>query len=170
MLRSVLPTTPPIHFLSGYRYEYHSNHNLILNLVAAVIRMVRLEDVQGRVYTLKSKSACCASGILTPVDPDVVRGHMVLVLDVVPEKRDHVKIMTVSVKWSDYHLLTPLDYLDFEERRRLCSYLPNTKKGFAIQLRLRNHLGLNHREIVLFITTLPTKSSHISKISASTTN
>jgi hypothetical protein len=92
---------PPIHFLSGYKNEYHSNHNLILNLVAAVIKIVRPEDVQGRVYTLKSRSACLASGILTLVDPDIVRGHMVLVLDVVPEKRDHVKIMTVSIKWSD---------------------------------------------------------------------
>jgi hypothetical protein len=32
---------------------------------------------------------------------------------------------------------------------------PTPKKGFAIQLRLRNHLGLNYRDIVLFITTLP---------------
>jgi hypothetical protein len=91
--------------------------------------MVRLEDVQGRVYTLKSKSACLASGMLTLVDPDIVRGHMVLVLDIVPEKRDHVKIMTVSVKWLDNQLLTLSDYVDFEERRRLCSYLPNTKEG-----------------------------------------
>jgi hypothetical protein len=74
--------------------------------------MVQLEDVQGRVYTLKSKSACLASGILTPVDPDIVRGH--IVLGVVPRKMDHVKIMTVSVKWSDCHLLTPLDYVDFK--------------------------------------------------------
>lgn len=59
--------------------------------------MVRLENVQGRIYTLKSKSVCLASGIITPVDSDVVRGHMVLVLDVVPEKSDYVKIMTVSV-------------------------------------------------------------------------
>jgi hypothetical protein len=40
---------------------------------------------------------------------------MVLVLDVMPEKRDYVKIITVSVKWSDYYLLTPLDYVDFKE-------------------------------------------------------
>jgi hypothetical protein len=75
------------------------NHNLILNLVAAIInKMVQLEDVQGRVYTLKSKLACLASSILTLVDLDIVRGHMVLVLGVVPRKIDYVKIMTVSVK------------------------------------------------------------------------
>lgn len=32
---------------------------------------------------------------------------------------------------------------------------PTSKKGFEIQLRLRNHLGLNQQDIVLFITTLP---------------
>lgn len=38
-------------------------------------------------------------GILTPVIPDIVRCHMVLVLDVVPAKKGYVKIMTVSAGW-----------------------------------------------------------------------
>jgi hypothetical protein len=39
--RHTASATPP---MQGYMNEYHSNHNLILNLVAALIRMVRLED------------------------------------------------------------------------------------------------------------------------------
>jgi hypothetical protein len=58
--------------------------------------MVRLKDVQGRIYRFKSESECLKLGILTPVIQDIVRCHMVLVLDVVPAKKDYAKIMTVS--------------------------------------------------------------------------
>lgn len=58
--------------------------------------MVRLRDVQGRVYKFKSMSECFALGMLTLDVTDVVRSHMVLVLDVVPGKLDYVKVMTVS--------------------------------------------------------------------------
>jgi hypothetical protein len=34
--------------------------------------------------------------MLTPEVKDVVRSHMVLVLDIVPGKLDYVKVMTVS--------------------------------------------------------------------------
>jgi hypothetical protein len=54
--------------------------------------MVPPKDVQGRIYKFKSKSECLGLGILIPVVPDIVRGHMILVLG----KRDYVKIMTVS--------------------------------------------------------------------------
>jgi hypothetical protein len=69
-----------------------------LDLVAAVInKMVPPKDVQGRIYKFKSKSECLGLGIPIPVVPDIVRGHMILVLGVVPGKMDYVKIITVSV-------------------------------------------------------------------------
>jgi hypothetical protein len=72
-------------------------YNLIPTLVATDRnKMIRLKDVQGRIYRFKSESECLKSGILTPVIQDIVRCHMVLVLDVVPAKKDYVKIMTVS--------------------------------------------------------------------------
>jgi len=57
-------------------------------------KMVRLRDVQGRVYKFKSKSECL--GLLTLDIADIVRSHMVLVLDVVPGTLDHVKVMMVG--------------------------------------------------------------------------
>jgi hypothetical protein len=55
-----------------------------LNLVAAdKSKMVRLKDVQGRIYHFKSKSECTGLGIPTPVVPEIVRRHMIFVLDVV---------------------------------------------------------------------------------------
>jgi hypothetical protein len=53
------------------------------------------KDVQGRIYRFKSDSERLKLGILTPVIPDLVRCHMVLVLDIVPAKNNYVKIMTV---------------------------------------------------------------------------
>ena len=50
--------------------------------------MVRLKDIQGRIYRFKSDSERLKLGILTPVIPDIVR-HMVLVLDVVPAQKDY---------------------------------------------------------------------------------
>jgi hypothetical protein len=58
--------------------------------------MVPLKDVQGRVYKFLSNSECLDLGIPTPVLPEKVRGHMVLVLSGVPGKLNHVKVMTVS--------------------------------------------------------------------------
>jgi hypothetical protein len=58
--------------------------------------MVVLKDVQGRVYKFKSNSECLGLGIPTPLLQDKVRGHMVLVIGIVPEKLDYVKVMTVS--------------------------------------------------------------------------
>lgn len=58
--------------------------------------MVRLRDVQGKIYKFKSNSECLDLGIPTPLLPDKVRGHMALVLDAVPGKLDYVKVMTVS--------------------------------------------------------------------------
>lgn len=58
--------------------------------------MVLLRDVQGRVYKFKSKSECLGLGIPTLDVTDIVRSHMVLVLDIVPGKLDYVKVMTVS--------------------------------------------------------------------------
>jgi hypothetical protein len=58
--------------------------------------MLLLRDVQGRVYKFKSRSECLGLGMLTLDVTDVVRSHMVLVLDIVPGKLDYVKVMTVS--------------------------------------------------------------------------
>ncbi len=58
--------------------------------------MVLLRDFEGGVYTFKSNSECLDLGVPTPVLPEKVRGHMVLVLGGVPKKLDYVKVMTVS--------------------------------------------------------------------------
>jgi hypothetical protein len=58
--------------------------------------MMLLRDVQGRVYKFKSRSECLGLGMLTLDVTDVVRSHMVLVLDIVPGRLDYVKVMTVS--------------------------------------------------------------------------
>ena len=58
--------------------------------------MVLLRDVQGRVYKFKSRSEYLGLSMLTLDVTDVVRSHMVLVLDIVPGKLDYVKVMTVS--------------------------------------------------------------------------
>ena len=58
--------------------------------------MVPPKDVQGRVCKFKSRSECFGLGMPTPDVTDVVRSHMVLVLDIVPGKLDYVKVMTVS--------------------------------------------------------------------------
>jgi hypothetical protein len=62
--------------------------------------MVLLRDVQGKVYKFKSRSECLGLGLglgMPTLDvTDVVRSHMVLVLDIVPGKLDYVKVMTVS--------------------------------------------------------------------------
>jgi hypothetical protein len=53
-------------------------------------------------------------GILTLVVLDIVRCHMVLVLDVVLAKKGSVKIMIVCAWASGSHLPTLLDHIDFE--------------------------------------------------------
>lgn len=60
---------------------------------AVISKMVSLKDVQGRVYKFKSRS----EGMPTLDVTDVVRGHLVLVLDIVPGKLDYAKVMTVSI-------------------------------------------------------------------------
>lgn len=59
--------------------------------------------VEGRVYTLRSAAECEEDGIMCPVLPRGVRGHMVLVLDWA-EERDWVRIMTVifSLRQPDF--------------------------------------------------------------------
>jgi len=59
--------------------------------------MVHLREVQGRIYNFKSKAKCAEQGISTVVS-DVVRGHMVLVLDLVRGRAHHVKVMTVGIQ------------------------------------------------------------------------
>jgi hypothetical protein len=63
---------------------------------AVINKIVLLRDVQGRVYKFKSRSECLGLSMLTLDVTDVVRSHMVLVLDIVPGKLDYVKVMTVS--------------------------------------------------------------------------
>ncbi len=60
--------------------------------------MVPLKDVQGKVYKFKSRSECFGLGMPALDVTDVVRRHLVLVLDIVPGKLDCVKVMTVSFK------------------------------------------------------------------------
>ena len=63
---------------------------------AVINKMVLLSDVQGRIYKFKSRSECLGLGVLTLDVTDIVRSHMVLVVDIVPGKVDYVKVMTVS--------------------------------------------------------------------------
>lgn len=53
--------------------------------------------VEGRIYSFRPKSDCEKEGITFPDLPKIVLNHMVLVLDRVPERRKHVRIMTVSL-------------------------------------------------------------------------
>lgn len=64
--------------------------------MTVINKMVRPKDVQGKIYRFKSTSECFALGIPPPVLPDNVRGHMVLVLGIIPGKLGYVKLMTVS--------------------------------------------------------------------------
>ena len=58
--------------------------------------MVPLKDVQGRIYKFKSRSECFGMCMPALDNTDVIRNHIVLVLDIVPGKLDYVKVMTVS--------------------------------------------------------------------------
>ena len=69
----------------------------LLRQTAVISKMVPLKDVQGRVYRFKSRSECFGLGMPTLDVTDVVRSHLVLVLDIVPGKLDYVKVMTVSI-------------------------------------------------------------------------
>ncbi|KAH8647810.1 hypothetical protein BX600DRAFT_475885 [Xylariales sp. PMI_506] len=99
--------------------------------------MVRLKEVQGRIYKFKSNSE---SGFSDPTVPDIVRKHMVLVVDITG-KKDHVKVMTITSTLTDDGDYVPIS--------------PTPKRGFAIQLRLRNYSPYAG---VLHISTLPLKS------------
>jgi hypothetical protein len=73
-----------------------------------------LKDIQGRIYHFKSKTECAGLGILYPVIPNIVRYHMILILDIMPGK-DYVKFMTVSAQsFLGNHLLSFSDHLDPE--------------------------------------------------------
>ncbi|MCJ1321295.1 hypothetical protein MMC15_006639 [Xylographa vitiligo] len=108
--------------------------------------MVRLRDVQGRVYKFKSKSECLDLGTLTLDVTDVVRSDKVLVLDVVPGKLDHVKVMTITST-----LTNNSDYVPIS---------PTPKKGYPIQLLFRNSLQWYRGDVALFIPIL-LKSSYL---------
>lgn len=79
-------------------------------------------------------------GMLTLDVTDVVRSHMVLVLGIVPGKLDYVKVMTITSTRKDQSEYVPIS--------------PTPKKGFAIQLRLRDYPGWYHGDAGLFFTTL----------------
>jgi hypothetical protein len=77
-------------------FSFLLSSELRTHQTAVVNKMVLLRDVQGRVYKFKSRSECFGLGMPTPDVTDVVRNHMVLVLDIVPGKLDYVKVMTLS--------------------------------------------------------------------------
>ncbi|KAH6673455.1 hypothetical protein B0J14DRAFT_480924, partial [Halenospora varia] len=82
-------------------------------------KMVRPRDVQGRIYTVKSKSECASLSMADDILPDIVRSHMVFVLEVIPWKKHYVKIMTA----------TENEYVPIS---------PTRKKPYAFQLRLKD--------------------------------
>jgi len=93
-----------------------------------------------RVYKFKSISECLDLGIPTPVLPEKVRGHMVLVLGGVPRRLDYVKVMTITST-----LKSNGDYVPIS---------PTPKKGYTIQLQLRNYLVWHNRDTARFIPAL----------------
>lgn len=62
--------------------------------------MVPRKEVEGKIFKFKSRPECFDLGLPTLDVPDVVRRHLVLVLNIVPGKWDTVKIMTVSIERS----------------------------------------------------------------------
>ncbi|TVY30621.1 hypothetical protein LHYA1_G001206 [Lachnellula hyalina] len=102
--------------------------------------MVLLRDFEGGVYTFKSNSECLDLGIPTPVLPEKVRGHMVLVLGGVPRKLDYVKVMTITSTLKEDGDYVPI--------------APTLKNGYTIQLQLRNYLVWHHRETLRFFPVL----------------
>jgi hypothetical protein len=59
--------------------------------------MSQRNSVEGRVYRFRHKNEYEELQIKLPPDvTDIVRIHMVLVLDWVPKRTDYVKVMTVS--------------------------------------------------------------------------
>ena len=125
MLRCILSTTSflPRLLLSSLRPHQ----------TAVINKMVPLKDIQGKVYKFKSRSECFDSGMLALDVTDVVRRHMVLVVDIVPGKLDCVKVMTVSTQIQTSHLLrsTSPDHLDIKGSRRLYPYRSNTEEGLC---------------------------------------
>ncbi|KAL3421824.1 hypothetical protein PVAG01_05980 [Phlyctema vagabunda] len=114
-----------------------------LRLIKRINKMVLLKDIQGRVYTFKSRSECLGLGILTPDVPDIVRSHMVLVLNIMPGKLDYMKVITITSTLKDN-----------------CDYVPISpapKKGYTIQLRLRNYRKGHHRDTTRLIPILPNR-------------
>ena len=59
--------------------------------------MLRLGDVQGRIYKFKSYAECFDLGLPDLCIPHIVRVHLVLVLDLVPEELNYVEVMTVRL-------------------------------------------------------------------------
>ena len=59
--------------------------------------MVPLKNVQGRVYKFKSRLECFGLGMPTLDITDVVRSHLVLVLDIMLGKLDYIKVIIVSI-------------------------------------------------------------------------
>merc|ERR1711900_41440 len=90
------------------------------------LTIVLLRDVQGRVCTFLSNSECLDLGITTPALPEKVRGHMVFVLGGVPGKSAHVKVMPITSTSKADGNYVPIT--------------PTPKKGYTIQLQLRNYL------------------------------
>ncbi|KAJ5556634.1 hypothetical protein N7494_000549 [Penicillium frequentans] len=102
--------------------------------------MVSSRDVQGRIYKFKSNSECSDLGVPTLDLPDKARGHMVLVVSTVPGKLKYVKVMTITSRLKDDG-----DYIPIA---------PTPKKGFPIQLRLRNYPKWHNGDVARVIPIL----------------
>lgn len=83
--------------LSVSFFSFLLSSDLRPHQTAVISKMVPLKDVQGRIYKFKSSSECFGLGMPTLDVTDVVRSHLVLVLDIVLGKLDYVKVMTVSI-------------------------------------------------------------------------
>jgi hypothetical protein len=62
------------------------------------MKMWSRNDVEGRIYSFRSKTECAELDVVFPDIPSIVLCHMVLVLDRVPQRKGYVKVMTVSLK------------------------------------------------------------------------
>jgi len=86
--------------------------------------MVKLKDIEGRVFCFRSKSECAELGIPNSDIDEIVRIHKVILLDWVPGRKGWVKVMTITSK-----LREDWEYLPIA---------PTRKKPFPIQLQFRN--------------------------------
>lgn len=123
--------------------------------------MVSLKDVQGRIYSFKSKTELLKLGIIVPDIPDIARRHKVLVLCTVPSKKHYVRVMTVSFWYRGDTGTNPFCDQITSKLKNIGDYVPispTPKKGFPIQIQLANNWVWSRGQTVPYLTILSVNS------------